>query len=369
MKRTGLNSPCYVRKGTSSNILVLLNFSRISDNEQSHWLHNEDLRKALADLPNIADQLQRVLPLICHHAVKLKIFDDLPSPIKSILKNGSATAIADNMAKRQWLQQAITHFSANNIPVILLKSAAFSGTLYPNDSPRPGNDIDLLVKQQDFTAASQLLEKSMALKAHNTWERNIPVHTYEQSFIPTSGIGPAIDLHHDLTTPFLFNIDEQTLWRDSQIHPVYQNEFARILCPEDSLLHQAVHAYKDFNFCKYNLVDSHEVICQWQPSPDLLLDKATQWGAKHLLYCLLENCQTVMSSPVSAHLKTELAPSRLKGYLGKRILRSNYSKLTTQKNIPFRCMQIVSQFVLPDKLSNVLRYQSSYALNRIYSHF
>ena len=167
------------------------------------------------------------------------------------------------MAKRQWLQQAITYFSAKNIPVILLKSATFSGTLYPDHSLRPGNDIDLLVKPKDFDSACQLLEENMALKAHSTWERNIPVHTYEQSFISKSGIGPAIDLHRDLTTPFLLEIEEQALWESSHIHLDYQNEFARMLCPEETLLHQAIHAYRDFDFCKYNLVDSHEVICQW----------------------------------------------------------------------------------------------------------
>jgi len=63
-----------------------------------------------------------------------------------------------------------------------------------------------------------------------------------------------------LIHPLLFNINKQQWWGNSVEHPNYNYELVRALSPEHTLIHQAFHTYKDMDFSKYNLVDSHEII-------------------------------------------------------------------------------------------------------------
>jgi hypothetical protein len=81
---------------------------------------------------------------------------------------------------------------------------------------------------------------------------------YESSFVPKSKVGAILDLHKPLTHHKLFNIVEEEVWQASAAHPAFKNNNEKMLSPEHTFLHRAIHDFKDMNFCKYNLVDSHK---------------------------------------------------------------------------------------------------------------
>ena len=295
----------------------------------------------------------------------MNLFDDLAEESKNILKKHSTSIAASEMLTKQWLNKSLDNLNQNNISVILLKSEAFSGSLYSVNTPRPGSDIDILVTEENFEKSCHLLSQYMApllidqdrTATHNT--------LFERVFRPKQGIGPTIEIHKGLTTPLIFNINEIALWQQSIKHPNYDDELVRILSPEHTLLHLAVHAFRDLDFCNHNLIDTHEVISQWQPKPEILISQANIWGAKKVLYCLLQNCKAVLGTNIPNSLLKELRPAPIIDSQNRKILQSITRQDSIEKGTKYRLQQLLSQVTFPDKLSNSLNFQRNYFRVRI----
>ena len=135
----------------------------------------------------------------------------------------------------------------------------------------------------------------------------------------------------------------------------------RILSPEDTLLHLAVHAFRDLDFCTHNILDAHEVWHQWQPDPELLVEHAGRWGAKKVLFYLLFNCRAIMDTPVPDALLDTLKPSQTANGLNAMILDSSTVQAAENLSIKYRFIQLISQTTFPDILSRGVRFQAYYA--------
>ena len=309
--------------------------------------------------------IRPILPLLYQNIRRRSLCEELSSESKLALEEKNISIIASEMIAKQWLYKTLELFQQNKIQVILLKSAAFAGTLYSTTAPRPGSDIDLLVTDANFENACNLLSEQMVpllinqnrLATHNT--------LFERVFRPKQGVGPTIEIHRGLTNPHIFTISEHALWKQSTAHPDYDENWVRILSPEHSLLHLAVHAFRDLDFCTHNLIDAHEIISQWQPKTEILIDQARDWGAKNVLYCLLENCQSVLSTRIDKSLLAALKPHPMTDSLNIKILKSITWQGSIEKSKKFRLQQLLSQFSFPDKLSNSLYFQLKYLNTRI----
>lgn len=273
--------------------------------------------------------------------------------------------VVAEMANRQWLINNLATFQKENIPVILLKGAAFAGALYPPHAPRLGVDLDLLVSEDDFEPACKLLGKTMNPVLLS--KKRVATHDtlFERVFSPKEGVGPTVELHRDLTNPAIFNIDHQGLWSASRIHPAYNSELVRMLSPEDTLLHLAVHAFRDLDFCRHNILDAHEVWCQWQPDPKRLVERAAQWGARRVLFYLLANCQAVMETPLPDTLLDSLKPAQVINQINTKILQSPVVQNAAHTSLPYRLAQLTSQVTFPDRLLRGMRFQLIYAGTRL----
>ena len=124
----------------------------------SEWLDEVDFK-------NINEGLRRLLPLLYHRASSWA----LDHPRLPILH-------ADY--KRYWLATKRMHFQADAVlntlasleaPVVLLKGAALSRTVYPFPVLRPHSDIDLLLKPGNVKAACELLIASGFKLNQESW--------------------------------------------------------------------------------------------------------------------------------------------------------------------------------------------------------
>ncbi|MDO7086724.1 nucleotidyltransferase family protein [Pseudocolwellia sp. AS88] len=296
---------------------------------------------------------QRLVPLLRSKAKNINIFEDLDPSIQMFLTIQTNKGIVTELSKKIQLNQMIDEFSKAGVSMILLKGAAFSSLLYSAQAPRTSNDIDILVKEEHWEKAVSILSSFMKYK-----EKECPGtfgDLYEISFLSNNIKGVTVDLHKSLIHPHLFNFNNDFLWADSEEAVLYKNPLIRVLSPEYSLIHQALHAYKDMDFAKYNLVDSHRLISKFTIDDIKLINIANDLGAKVPLYIMLYNCKFIMGTQINDDLLQVLKPSVVKLILCKYVLRSRYNQpINSIKSIRYRLIQLLSVFLYTSSSSRSL---------------
>jgi hypothetical protein len=334
----------------------LLRLARVSQvaNDQAC-----DLQKAinlLNQLPLFSKIHKRIIPLLNNKAHKLDIFNKLTPESQQLLTTITQQGVITELARKQQLMQIIEALSVHNIPLILLKGAAFSEVLYTSQAPRTSNDLDILIQKKHWQQAVAVIKTVM-----NYTEKpqpNVFGDLYELSFSPTNKIGAALDLHSSLTHPLLFTICEKQLWNSSVEHPSYKHELVRVLSPEHALIHQAIHAYKDMDFAKYNLVDAHEIISTQAPNIKNTIAIAKAWGTTVPLYVLLKNCSEVMHSNIDTGLLKRIKPRYITYKCIKKLVKSRFNQpINNTKPLRYRVNQILGQFVFTSSVVKPLALQ------------
>jgi hypothetical protein len=343
-------------KDLNENYYELLRLARISESTLSKNSDLENATDTLNTLHLYSKEHKRIIPLLNNKAKKLKIFNNLSSEIQDLLIKNTQQGIVTELAREQQLTKIIDLLLENNIPIILLKGAAFVGVLYEKLSPRTSNDLDILIQKKHWDKAVSLMKTIM-----NYYEKPNPDvfgDLYELSFTPKQQTGAALDLHSSLIHPLLFNVNYEKLWEESVSHPSYTNSNVRMLSAEHALLHQAIHAFKDMNFCKYNLLDSHELISQNAIDIERVIKIAKSWNAQIALYILLTNCKEIMDSNISPQLIEGIKPNCILERLSVILLRSRFTQpVGNNKPIRYRINQVLSQFVFTASIKRPLMLQ------------
>jgi hypothetical protein len=299
---------------------------------------------------------KRIIPLLNDKAHKLAIYDDLSAESKKVLTSATQQSVVTELARKKQLNNIVVILSEYNIPLILLKGAAFADVLYKPNAPRSSNDLDILIQQKYWHKAVEAIKTVMNYA--EKLQPNVFGDLYELSFIPKGKMGAALDLHSSLIHPLLFNINEAQLWENSIEHPSYNNKLVRMLSPEHALIHQALHAYKDMDFSKYNLVDSHEIISVKKPDITKVILIAKEWGANIPLYSLLKNCIEVMDTDIKSNILKQIKPNTISYYFMVKLVKSRFAQPTDyKKKFRYRINQILGQFVFSGSVVKPLKLQ------------
>jgi len=373
LKTINYSSLDFVKKH-SETYFELLRLARVSEGVDSHVDHNDiDRRKAITVLNQLPffheehkqKEHKRIIPLLKDKAHKLSIFDELSAESQKTLTTITQQGIVTELARKMQLDKLIAVLSAHDIPIVLLKGAAFSSVLYSGQAPRTSNDLDILIQQKHWHQAVLLIETLM-----NYIEKAQPDvfgDLYELSFIPKGNMGAALDLHASLIHPLLFKISEEQLWENSIEHPSCNNKLVRMLSPEHALIHQAIHAYKDMNFSKYNLVDSHEIITALKPDIKKTIVIAKEWGTSIPLFALLKNCVEIMGTDISndsdrgSDLLKKISPNPIIYKVMVRLLKSRFTQpIANKKPFRYRVNQVLGQFVFSSSVVRPLALQWLY---------
>jgi hypothetical protein len=342
----------------------LLKLASVTDHTHYTFEVLEQSIIILDSLPDYVSVHQRIIPLLNAKARQLGIFEKLSERTKQLLILFTQQGIISELAKSKQLEQILDVLMTQHIPVILLKGVAFNSVLYNSDAPRTSNDIDLLVKKEHWQQAITAIKTIMVPLIKD--KKAVFDDLYESSFVPKSQVGAALDLHMSLVHPGLFNIEQKSLWQSSVVHPSFNEDNVRMLSAEHALIHQAIHAFKDMNFCKYNLLDSHEIIEQLKPDLELTVEIAKAWGVSVACYYLLQNCADIMGNKIDKQLLGKIRPSRFQQYATDKLLASKYSQPTaTGKPIRYRINQVLSQFVFTDRFLRTLKFQWSFIFSAI----
>jgi len=357
-----MNYSLYCKQNSEDNYLQLLRFARVTGwSEKDYRDENKNnLLQILKSLPDNKTIIDPILSLVYENSIKTGLYELITSKTQAFLKKNAFRLLAIDMAHRRWLETTLEEFKLKDIPIILLKRSAFANNLYSEAAPRLGVDIDILVKDKDFDAACSILSTSMKPVVLST--KRLATHDtlFERMFNSEDASKPIVEIHRGLTNPYIFTIEESEIWENSREHPAYNSKLVRILSPEDTLLHLAVHAFRDLDFCTHNLLDTHEVWCQWNPDQEILMKRAKVWGARKVLYYLLFNTKAIMKTPIPESLLAKIIPGKLFNILNKYILSSNLFFESDSSQIKHRIFQILSQYSFPDNPIHGFNYQRYY---------
>ncbi len=109
----------------------LLRLARITEHNENDQNNKEAYKKAaitaLNQLSLYAKTHKRLIPLLNAKAHKLNIYDQLLPQSQQLLTTYTQQGIVTELAKKQQLNNIIEKLSEHNIPLILLKGAAFAG--------------------------------------------------------------------------------------------------------------------------------------------------------------------------------------------------------------------------------------------------
>lgn len=312
--------------------------------------------------PPPAELLQRLAPLLHHNLYHHGHADQLPEQLISQLRQETLKTISTEALYRNWLTSFGKRLAASELQAVLLKGSAFNGWLYADNTPRYSVDIDLWVHPSDFDQACTLMADSHQAVLLDAHRKATHQRLFERVFMPTKPGLPIVEIHRDLTNPYLYKVDALAILADSLPHPGYGNAALRTLSPGHNLLNLALHCSRDRDFANYSLLDAHELWCQTRPDADEMLDTARQWQACTPLFFLLHNAAIHMGTPIPQRLLDALQPAGWRQQLAEKTAHMNAASPAPPAG---RLWQIGANFALSDRISNTLLFQWDYLKMRL----
>lgn len=261
----------------------------------------------LAGLPDNA--WQDILPLARRHGLlplltwRLKppeTLKTLPAWAQEELRETSRLSAIHNLHLYQTLGQVLEAFHQAEIPVVVLKGAYLAEHVYEHFALRPMADADLLLRLDDLEPASQLMQQ-LGYTPYRPFKipQILKQHHHLPPFVKPDSAW--IELHWTivlLSNPVQVDLDG--VWDRSTLTTIAKAP-ARVLSPEDLLLHLCLHICQDnFSFGLKPLVDVaetisvHQEVLNWQ----VLLARAAEWKANRCLALVLHLTQELLSARV-----------------------------------------------------------------------
>lgn len=279
----------------------------------------------------------------------------VPSPIRSRLRAIYQGNWARNSLLTERWSQVMTLFVQAGIQSITHKGMALIHLVYPDIGLRPMADIDLLIRFTDLPAVRLVLQAAGFRTPGEVLESEETFRSYLH-FVRESSI---IDLHWEIAHYTRFEgsvrVDHAGIWR--RAHPFAVGRGRGLtLCPEDMLLHLALHLTLGSEFGRLIWFADIDAVLRrfagvldWQ----VLLSRATRWRLRGVLAYTLCVAQESFGSPLPPGIIAQLWPGRLRGVVVNRVLQTKGPpNLAGQLN---DIKSYVAETLLMDSLLDVLR--------------
>lgn len=263
--------------------------------------------------------LHEVLPLVMTSIAALGGPARPPEGWSADAQRRRSATLLQNRSLLGELLTTLDALTAAGVEAIPVKGLVLTEMLYGNLALRPAADIDVLVRAEDLPAARDALRGlGYAQEAVPVYEaRHHPFHD-AQYYRPGPFRQTALELHYGLSAPRQFRMDAASLWERSVTAELFGRQL-RVLGPEDTLLHLAVHRARSPLRLRW-LVDIAELLRRGSADLDVefLLAQARAIGARTSLSMALELSDRLLGAPVPPALGAGLAIGRTKRRLLER---------------------------------------------------
>lgn len=213
-----------------------------------------DKRKRVIALLSLNLQWEKILkfaltgglaPLIYNSLKSFKESVQLPLNAMNQLKACYFQNIARNAYHCAEVGRIYEALISEGINVIILKGLALAGTVYADIGLRVFNDLDILVKKRDISAAEKIIRQL-------NYRADYPQHVLEHYknnhhhlapyYNPEKGT--VVEIHSSIS-PYV-NIDIDEWWKNAKKCKIF-NFNALILRPENMLIHLCLHLFSGGN--------------------------------------------------------------------------------------------------------------------------
>lgn len=257
--------------------------------------------------------LHDVLPLLTATLRGMAGRADIPASWMARAQRRFYATLLQNTTLADELVRVCAALGAAGIGVLPVKGVVLAETLYGSLALRPAADIDVLVRPADLPAARE------ALRDLGFGHRAVPMfveiyhHFHDPQYFRQVGGGEVcLELHWALWAAHFFRLDHAILWEraiDAHLHgaPV------RLLSPEDTLLHLAIHRSRSPLRLRFvcdvgELLRLHSATLDW----DYVLRQARVAGARTALFYALMLPQRLLDAPLPPEVARKIGISRVK---------------------------------------------------------
>jgi hypothetical protein len=202
---------------------------------------------------------------------------------------------------------------ASGVAALPVKGVVLAETLYGSLALRPAADVDVLVRPHNLPTAREVLrELGFAQRAEPLFEELVHAFHDPQYFRQIGAGQVCLELHWALWSARFFHHSVDGWWEragTAQIHGVQ----LRVLSPEDTLLHLAIHRTRSPLRLRFlgdvaELLRRHSAALDWE----YVVDQARAAGARTALFYALALAQKLLDAPLPEGLLPQLGISRLK---------------------------------------------------------
>ncbi|HSB67774.1 MAG TPA: nucleotidyltransferase family protein [Candidatus Methylomirabilis sp.] len=238
----------------------------------------------------------------------------MPAAILSELQGISQGNWARNSVLTEAWSEVMALFEGAGIQAITHKGMALIHLVYPDKGLRPMADIDLLVRPADLPAVRRTLQAAGFRTPGEALEAEEAFRGYLH-FVRDSTV---IDLHWEIAhyTRFdgIVRVDHAGIWRRALPLAVGRTR-GLTLCPEDMLLHLALHLTLGSEFGRLIWFSDIDAVLR-RSAGDLnwerLLEEATRWRLSTILAYTLLVARDSFGSPLPSAVVPRLLPGRLR---------------------------------------------------------
>jgi Uncharacterised nucleotidyltransferase len=233
----------------------------------------------------------------------------LPLMNEALIANGAAMpafflrAVEESRAATTLLAVELEHllakFAQHKIEVMPLKGPLLAEALYGDITMRPSADLDLLVRDHEFSRAELLLQDA-------GWVARSAADDYHRGFLRD---GMLVELHFGVASPQSFPFDLQGTW-DRSTASTFRTQPIRVMSESDRALHLCLHGLKH-GFGKLLWVADlkRALTLAAEHNPQELVNRASEQGLEQVLHISCAMVLEVFPQQLPAELIAVLAES------------------------------------------------------------
>ena len=262
-------------------------------------------------------------PILLRNLQERGLADSLPLPARRRLEASYYAQARANTEALEELEGILEALARESIRPIVLKGAALVGRLYPQVALRTLGDLDLLVRPEEIAGADGILHDRNYRQPEATHRaRFYAAHHHAAPYVPPQGY-LRVELHTGLIHPgHGLSLDLDGL-RARAREVSFGAATARVLCPEDQMIHASLHMAVGDRFVKgvKDLCDIDRLARSEGFDWNALLRSVEAPELGRILYYSLHLARWALGTPVPASAWASLRRHRLP-YPEDRLLRA-----------------------------------------------
>jgi hypothetical protein len=256
-----------------------------------------------------------VSPFLCYLLRQHR--DSVPAHLWQAMQSDYYAAVASHLLRERQLEQVLEALDRAGVPVVLLKGAALSLSVYPDPALRTMGDLDLWVLRSNLDGARVALNE-IGYVAHSKANRPLPLQdTYlgETQMLSDEPGMRLVELHWNVFPGEWLRhtgrIDEEPLWeRRVPLDGTTSDQLA----PEDAVFHTCLHYAISHQMSGLGLrpfIDLELIQKRYQINWDSVMQRARAWRVQTAMWLVLDRWAELFDHMDDVPVN-ELCPSLLR---------------------------------------------------------